>query len=519
LAELSPNIDVDPREVDLGAVVTAVDHTFVVTVGNRGSGALSIADVSVDPDDAGFTVSAAPTQVVAGGAEEIALRFRIEAPGTAAADLVIRSNDEDEGTLRVPLQAEGGQARLFVSPNPVSFGRVNEGAGSAGTLSVANDGLDALAITDVAFVDDVGFVADRSGLADVLLPGEAGQVVISLAPNAAMVAAAGGAELVDRLRFQTSVGDEDVTVTANVNLAPVAVAVERDSRRSNIRVGVGDIVFVDGSDTTDPEGDAISYFWSVPTRPEGSITAVIGQGQALTRVTPDVIGAYVVRLRATDALGAFSEADLLMNPRDLALALRWAPAPDAPCRAFSAEQCAAFTESERRARCCGQSDLDLHLIAPGGVLGDTGSCPASCEDVAFCFEESDAHVDTCRQTGLDCSFANRRPEWGAIGRDDDPSLDIDDVAGAGPEIITLDNPADGSYRVVVHYCQDRIGEATDARLTVFDQGVVIFETPQQRIAEGQAWLSAVLVRENGGWQVISQPGVFEVDVPADLCTR
>lgn len=519
LAELAPDIDVDPRAVDLGDVVTAVDHDFVVTIGNRGTGALSIEALSVEPADSGFVVTDGPTQVVAGAAADVTLRFRIEAPGPAAAELVIKSDDDDEGVLRVPLKAQGGVARLFISPNPLSFGRVNEGAGAARTLSVANDGLDALVINDVDFVDDVGFVVDTSGLPERLLPGDSGQVVVSLAPTGPMVEAAGGPALSDRLRFFTSVGDEDVVVTANVNLAPVAVAVERDSRRRVVKVGVGDIVFVDGSDTTDPEGDAISYFWSVPTRPEGSVAAVIGQGQVLTRITPDVIGNYVVRLRATDALGAFSEADFEMNPRDLAIALTWAPAFDAPCRAFSAEQCAAFSESERRARCCGQSDLDLHLVAPGGALGDSGACPGSCEDVAFCFEESDAHVDTCRQTGLDCSFANRRPEWFAVGRDDDPSLDVDDVAGAGPEIITLNNPGDGSYRVVVHYCQDRIDEATDATVTIFDQGVQLTRTQPQRVAEGQAWLAAVLIRSGGAWQVISQPGLFEADVPADLCSR
>ena len=57
----------------------------------------------------------------------------------------------------------------------------------------------------------------------------------------------------------------------------------------------------------------------------------------------------------------------------------------------------------------------------------------------------------------DCFFGNPSPDWGNIGElDDNPSLDIDDTDGAGPENINLDNPQDtdalgGVYRVGAHY--------------------------------------------------------------------
>jgi hypothetical protein len=43
---------------------------------------------------------------------------------------------------------------------------------------------------------------------------------------------------------------------------------------------------------------------------------------------------------------------------------------------------------------------------------------------------------------LDCYCANRAPDWGPIGPVADPSLDIDDINGAGPENITIEEPED-----------------------------------------------------------------------------
>ncbi len=500
LGELNPDIAVDPAALDFGTVQPGVSHDDVVDVGNRGTGTLTVRGVRVEPDDTGFSVLAFPDKVAPGQAEGISVSLLVARAGdVAGADLVIDSDDDDTPELRVPLTAEGGVAKLLISPDPIAFGRVSEGPGDEQVVTLTNDGLDDLVINGAAFVDNVGFVVDASALPVNLGPREVALVTVSLQPTAALIAALPEPRLVDELVFDTSIGERGVNVSADVNLAPVVVNVERDSRRSVVKVGINDPVVADGSETADPEGDAFTFFWSVPVRPNGSIAAVIGQGQPQARVTADVVGSYVVRLRATDVHGAFGEADLQLAPRDLAAVLTWGPAGSAACLAFSDEQCDAMTPQERAQNCCGHSDLDVHLIAPTGVLGDYGACPGTCADEEFCAEESDAHVDTCRQTGLDCSFANRFPEWGAVGRGDDPRLDIDDVSGEGPEVISLNEPVDGQYRVVVHYCLDRNDEPSQATITFFDQGEVFAVAGPQTITEGEAWLAAVLVRENGTW--------------------
>jgi hypothetical protein len=533
LATLVPDIVVSPAELPWGTVVVGLGSVEQVQIGNRGTGALSLVSVTVQPDDAGFAVLAAPRRVQPQRAETVDVELSPPFAGTYDAELVIQSDDPDTPEVRVPLTGEGGVGHLVVTPDPLDFGIVHEGPGATRTLTLHNDGFDFLSVTDATFVDVVGFSVDTATLPASLGPGESTTLSVSLLPDAAMLAGLDVPALVDTLRIDATTGVRDVTVSARVNLAPVARAVERDSRLTTVKVGAGTPVFVDGSETVDPEGDVFAFQWSVAERPPGSIAAILGQGQPMVRTTPDLVGRYVVRLRATDVFGAFREADVTILPRDLAVVLTWAASAEAACRAYSDDDCAAMDADERAQRCCGQSDLDLHFIGPGGALGDYGACGptaasaaagGTCADVAFCAEESDDHVDTCRSEGLDCAFANRSPDWGSVdgvrnGRADDPRLDIDDVRGAGPEIVSLNTPPDGTYRVVVHYCLDRIAEPTEATVQIFDQGNPIATTQPERLDEGNAWVAAVLVRTGGQWNVVTQPGIFENDVPADLCSR
>ncbi|MEL7536285.1 MAG: PKD domain-containing protein [Pseudomonadota bacterium] len=78
------------------------------------------------------------------------------------------------------------------------------------------------------------------------------------------------------------------------NTAPTASAGE------DVTASLFEDVLLDGSASTDPDGDPISYQWSLVESPDGSTAALIGAGNAMPIITPDVTGEYVIELVVND---------------------------------------------------------------------------------------------------------------------------------------------------------------------------------------------------------------------------
>jgi VCBS repeat-containing protein len=105
----------------------------------------------------------------------------------------------------------------------------------------------------------------------------------------------------------TATATVSVTVTP-VNDAPTANA-GPDQPTSGGTLLTGTLVTLDGTGSSDVEGQALSFAWTLLTKPASSTASLVNPISSGPTFTPDVVGAYTVQLVVTDALGASSAPD------------------------------------------------------------------------------------------------------------------------------------------------------------------------------------------------------------------
>lgn len=215
---------------------------------------------------------------------------------------------------------------------------------------------------------------------------------------------------------------------------PVACVVE-----SEINAEPLDVITLDGGCSTSAAGELVGYRWSVVARPPGSTAQPVerffdaahpadgglpddeSNAQALFFV--DLAGEYVIELRVEDRLGVGAPSEACAQP-DAVIHINAYPNTDVHIQlVWDTQGDADQTDDEG-------TDVDLHLLHPSG---------------------NNWHVGP-----LDCFYANADPDWGVAGEDNNCTLDIDDVNGAGPENINIRAPEDTSalgnpYKIGVHY--------------------------------------------------------------------
>lgn len=100
----------------------------------------------------------------------------------------------------------------------------------------------------------------------------------------------------------TSTPAQVKVTTTNSN--PVA-----DAGPDQAVVAIGTTVQLNGSTSYDPDGDSISYNWTLSQVPSGSAASLSDPGAANPSFTADVNGNYLATLMVTDQHGAVSQAD------------------------------------------------------------------------------------------------------------------------------------------------------------------------------------------------------------------
>jgi hypothetical protein len=499
LQRLEPRLVVTPEALDFGAGIVDADNVLPLGLANRGPGRLEIARVEVVEGGDAFSVATWPDVLITQAEAELSVVFVPKAPKVAyAGRLVIRSNDPEQAELSVPLMGVGGIREIDVVPTLVDFGVTNEGTAPRRGVEIRNLGGDPLVVRGLVYTStsaDLTFEApDTSPLTVAALTSTT--VWLTYAP--ADLGADHGT-----LRIQSNDEDEPevvVDVRGRANLAPRALAFICDkrpgevgcaeaARARSVSAGIGRLLGIDGRQSHDPEGGVLEYTWRIEEQPDGARPNLIFGTEDITvrkRATGEVevprVGHYVLRLVAKDDRGLESfdtpESRVAILPKDLEIYLTWDLA----------------------------TDVDLHLVRPGGQVGDYGS----------------GGVGT--STGSDCSTFNRSPAWGAAGqRADDPGLERDVVSGRGPEVISLDFPEDGAYTAYAHYCDSRhVNTSVHAWVEVYVRGALAQRVPVMdgaRMLPGELWEAARITWDAGTNTAVVEEGSAVVELRPELCAR
>ena len=96
------------------------------------------------------------------------------------------------------------------------------------------------------------------------------------------------------------------------NSAPTAVI---DVTTTEPQVGVA--VELDGSGSTDTDGDTLNYVWSLTSTPADSTASLTATTQSTTSFTPDLAGTYRVQLIVDDGQLSDTEAADVVVPESL----------------------------------------------------------------------------------------------------------------------------------------------------------------------------------------------------------
>jgi hypothetical protein len=228
-------------------------------------------------------------------------------------------------------------------------------------------------------------------------------------------------------------------------------------------------VALDGRQSSDPDGQALSYRWRIASAPAGSTVTISNPTSARPDLFAQLAGDYLVCLTVTDTTSCASDEACVtihvVPSSRIHIQLVW----------------------DRD-----ETDVDLHFMLDSiNNFLDDGSGPPG--QVANCSKAKD------------CSFICKVPSWGGGGSADDPRLDIDDVDGYGPENINLDAPFNQNpYVIAVHYWCDRPGPqyngnsrgSTEATVRLYIDGILIREW-KKRLQNHERWYVADVAWTNG----------------------
>jgi hypothetical protein len=461
----APQIYAEPKTLDFGRTPANAEKFLETVVSNLGQLPLNISTMNVagndfqafigdrnvtqdpavlaDPDGDGQPGLAPRSQFT------LRVRYLTETEGPDSGEVQIVSDDPQSQTYVINLVANGAAPCVQVTPNPLDLPGTPVGQRNTRPLAVSSCGGEPLTIKSMKIVEAEarGIELDLAGINfPARLPAIDQNDPTNFPTRNFNVICAPDEQRAYGVTIEVETDDPINPVTrvpvrcrGVINACPVPRV-----QQNELTVRPLELIDLSGAASEDPDGPngkPVKYRWNIVERPAGSTSVAWERpGGDLARPadgavddredTPtavlfaELLGTYVVELEVEDDLGQTAPSEVCPDPvarvtinvetdEDIHVQLVW-DTPGDPDQ----------TDQEG-------SDVDLHFLHPNGVGWQISP--------------------------LDCYYANANPDWGVRGRpDDDPSLDIDDVNGAGPENLNLNNPEDTTalgnfYRVGVHY--------------------------------------------------------------------
>lgn len=390
------NIEVTPSTLSFGEAPVGEQQTDIFTIKNIGTTTLSVTDVQIFQGTAFTLVSdTAVGRYEADESRDVTVTWT-SSGGDDTGRAIVMSNDVADPEVYVDLIGGVMLPELTIDPDSVDFGSTGTAHTAEETVRLINTGMAPLTISAITETDSVFSHSLLETLPLVLGVGEEAEVTVGFTPTTT-----GSFSGQLQVESDDPEGMKYATLNGEAGSAPVAVC-EADP---SVVEAIHESTTWRGSGSYDPAGYAISeYRWTLLSAPAGS-TARMPSGSGANRAgfTPDVVGTYEAQLVVANELGDRSDpcvATLEAEPGgDLWIEIFWDHSGD---------------------------DMDLHLLAPSGSL----------------VSNTDCYYGNCVGAGLD---------WGTRGDpDDNPSLDIDDIPGTGPENINISDPQAGTFTVYVH---------------------------------------------------------------------
>jgi hypothetical protein len=275
----------------------------------------------------------------------------------------------------------------------------------------------------------------------------AGSLAQVASPTAALTQFTADVPGVYALRLEVSDGvnpavADDLTITS-VNQAPIATAgADRDGFR-------GAATTLSAAGSRDPDGDALTHQWSFVSVPAGSAATLSGEATASAAFTPDVYGAYVVRLAVSD--GALQGTDdVTITVRNHAPIAGAGPDLETNDGATLALSAAASTDPDGDPLGCAWTVL-TRPEGSAAALSDAGACaPTIAFDAeglyTFSLTVSDGSLESAAPDTV--AVTVHRKVWmlghSVVDAEYSRALDAIVTVGTGPNRLYLADPVAGT---------------------------------------------------------------------------